>query len=95
MIYATSFFHYAALSVLLGIGTATVYPTFLAAIADYTHPRQRAESIGVFRLWSDLGYAIGALLTGILSDLLSLNWAVGSIAALTLLSALVILRRMA
>lgn len=94
MIFATSFFHFATLSIILGIGTAIVYPTFLAAIADYAHPKQRAESIGVFRLWRDLGYAVGALLTGILSDLLGINWAVGSIGLLTILSSIIILIRM-
>ena len=94
MIYATSFFHYAVLSVILGLGTAIVYPTFLAAIADYAHPRQRAESIGVFRLWRDLGYAVGALMTGILADSLGIGWAVGSIGFLTILSAAVIGVRM-
>ncbi len=94
LIYAGSFFHFAALSVALGIGTAVVYPTFLAAIADYAHPKQRAESIGVFRLWRDLGYAAGALLTGILADSLGIYWAVGAIGSLTLLSAIVIRIRM-
>lgn len=94
MLFATTFAHFAALSVLLGIGTAIVYPTFLAAIADYAHPEQRAESIGIFRLWRDLGYAIGALLTGILADALGLDWAVGGIGFLTLLSAVVIALRM-
>jgi len=56
-------------AVLLGIGTALVYPIFLAAIADYTHPEQRAECIGVYRLWRDLGYAIGALSSGIIADM--------------------------
>lgn len=55
-------------STLLGIGTALVYPVFLATVADNTRPEQRAESIGVFRLWRDLGYLAGALLTGLLSD---------------------------
>ena len=94
MIYATSFFHFALLSVFLGLGTAIVYPTFLAAIADYSHPKQRAESIGVFRLWRDLGYAIGALLTGILADTLGVYWAVGSIGFLTIFSSMIILMRM-
>lgn len=89
-IAANSFLQFAALSVALGVGTAVVYPTFLAAIADYAHPRQRAESIGVFRLWRDLGYAIGALLTGLLADTLGIHWAVGGIAALTMLSSVVI-----
>lgn len=94
MIFADSFFHFAALAAGLGIGTAVVYPTFLAAIADYAHPRQRAESIGVFRLWRDLGYAIGALLTGILADSLGINWAVGAIGFLTIVSSIIILARM-
>lgn len=94
MIFASTFFHFAILSIALGIGTAIVYPTFLAAIADYVHPQQRAESIGIFRLWRDLGYAVGALLTGILADSLGINWAVGSIGFLTIVSALIILIRM-
>ncbi|MBK8877983.1 MAG: MFS transporter [Haliscomenobacter sp.] len=94
MLFACSFFHFAVLSAVLGIGTAVVYPTFLAAIADYAHPRQRAESIGVFRLWRDLGYAVGALLTGILADSLGILWAVGAIGFLTLVSSIVILVRM-
>lgn len=94
MIFAEGFWQYAALSIALGIGTAVVYPTFLAAIADNAHPSQRAESIGIFRLWRDLGYAIGALLTGILADSLGIHWAVGAIGGLTVLSALIILMRM-
>ncbi len=94
MIFADSFFHFAVLSVVLGIGTAIVYPTFLAAIADYAHPQQRAESIGVFRLWRDLGYAVGALLTGIIADSLGLEWSVAIIGGLTICSAMVIFVRM-
>lgn len=91
---ASSYTAYILLSGLLGLGTAIVYPTFLAAIADYTHPQQRAESIGVFRLWRDLGYAIGALLTGIIADAFGLLVPVMVIGALTLVSALVIGVRM-
>lgn len=94
MIMAESFTHFAVLAITLGIGTAVVYPTFLAAIGDYAHPRQRAESIGVFRLWRDLGYAVGALLTGILADTLGINWAVGAIGFLTIVSSMIILVRM-
>ncbi|NNF34618.1 MAG: MFS transporter [Saprospiraceae bacterium] len=94
MIYAATFLHFALLSIILGIGTAIVYPTFLAAIADYTHPQQRAESIGTFRLWRDLGYAVGALLTGILADTMGIYWAVGVIGGLTVLSSFIILFRM-
>ncbi|MBI5915449.1 MAG: MFS transporter [Bacteroidetes bacterium] len=83
-----------ALSALLGLGTAVVYPTFLAAIAGLAHPQQRAESIGVFRLWRDLGYAIGALLTGIIADSLGLEWSVAVIGGLTVASAGVVWTRM-
>lgn len=81
-------------SIGLGAGTALVYPNFLAAVADYTHPAQRAKSIGIFRLWRDLGYAVGALLTGIIADSFSVSLAVLVIAGLTLLSAFIIQFRM-
>lgn len=93
-IWAYSFVAFAGLSILLGIGTAIVYPTFLAAIADNTHPSQRAQSIGVYRLWRDLGYAVGAILTGILADFWSVNTAIFAIGSITLLSAIVIQLRM-
>ncbi len=83
-----------ASAALLGWGTAMVYPTFLSAIADNTHPSQRAESIGVFRMWRDLGYAVGALLTGIIADNFGMSAALLSILILTLLSAFVINFRM-
>jgi MFS family permease len=73
-------------AVLLGIGTALVYPVFLAAIADYTHPEQRAECIGVYRLWRDLGYAIGALSSGIIADLYGLQAAFIVIGFITLIA---------
>lgn len=82
------------LSALLGIGTAIVYPTFLAAIANFTHPEQRAQSIGVFRLWRDLGYAIGALLTGIVADLFDINTSIQLVGFLTAISAIIIMIRM-
>lgn len=94
MIFAVSFFQFTLLSILLGIGTAIVYPTFLAAIADYTHPEQRAHSIGVFRLWRDLGYAIGAILTGVIADFWGIFTSVGFIGLVTICSALIILFRM-
>lgn len=93
-IWAQTFIAFASLSVVLGLGTAVVYPTFLAAIADNTHPSQRAQSIGVYRLWRDLGYAVGAILTGILADFWSVNTAIFAIGSITLLSALVIQLRM-
>ena len=94
LVYADSHLSFVLLSVLLGIGTAVVYPTFLAAIADNTHPSERANSIGVFRLWRDLGYAFGAVLTGIIADQFSLEAALGSVGLLTVLSALILAKRM-
>lgn len=90
MIYANSFFEWICISAVLGIGTALVYPTFLASIAQYTNPKDRAQSLGVFRFWRDLGYAIGAVSTGIIADHFGINAAILCIAAVTLLSALVI-----
>lgn len=78
----------------LGLGTALVYPNFLSGIADALHPHQRAESIGIFRMWRDLGYAIGALLTGIITDILGMNEAFWTIILLTFGSALLIKLRM-
>ncbi len=94
MIFASQFSHFIVLSALLGIGTAMVYPTFLAGIAAFTNPRQRAESIGIFRLWRDSGYAIGAILTGLIADAFGINASIGFIAAITIMSALIIKIRM-
>jgi MFS family permease len=94
MVWANSFFWFIALSSLLGIGTAIVYPTFLAAISDYTHPDQRPRSIGIFRLWRDLGYAIGAILTGLIADRFGLPAPILAIGLLTLASSLIIRFRM-
>jgi MFS family permease len=80
--------------VLLGLGTALVYPTLLAAISDVAHPDWRASAVGVYRLWRDGGYAVGALLAGLLADLLGIPWAIGAIAALTFVSGVVVLARM-
>jgi MFS family permease len=94
LIWAHSFAHFALLSVLLGWGTAMVYPTFLAAIAENTHPVDRAKSIGIFRLWRDLGYAIGAIITGILADLFGFSASILFIGLITAISAFVLLFRM-
>lgn len=94
MIWANSFSLFIALSTLLGIGTAIVYPAFLAAVSDYTHPEQRPQCIGIFRLWRDLGYAFGALLTGLIADQYGLVAPVLAIGILTILSALVLRNRM-
>jgi predicted MFS family arabinose efflux permease len=92
--FANDWLALAAISAALGWGTALVYPTFLSTIAQATPPKQRAESLGVFRLWRDLGYAIGAILSGITADLLGVAYAIFLIGALTLLSSLVIKFRM-
>ena len=91
---ANSLWHFIILSALLGWGTAMVYPTFLATIAENTHPADRARSIGIFRLWRDAGYAIGALLTGIVADLFGMEASIILIAVLTFISALIIHQRM-
>jgi MFS family permease len=94
MIWANSFSVFIVLSILLGIGTAIVYPTFLAAVSDYTHPDQRPESIGVFRLWRDLGYAFGAVITGLIADQYGLLAPVFVIGMLTIVSGLLLQYRM-
>jgi MFS family permease len=93
-IWATTMFHYVALSIFLGLGTALVYPTFLATIAENTNPVDRAGSIGVFRLWRDLGYAIGAIITGVIADVFNINTAILFIAVLTLISGVILKLRM-
>ena len=77
-------------SLLLGIGTAMVYPSLIAAVSDASHPAWRARSLSVYRFWRDLGYAIGALSAGIIADLFGLSWAIATIAALTFASGLVV-----
>lgn len=94
LVWANSMLHFIILSSILGWGTAMVYPTFLATVAENTNPQDRAKSIGIFRLWRDLGYAIGAILTGIIADLLSINAAILFIGLLTMVSALIIRFRM-
>lgn len=84
----------AGLSAVLGFGTALVYPTFLSTIAQATSPNQRAESIGTFRLWRDLGYAFGAIISGITADLFGINAAIMIIGIITIASAAIILLRM-
>ncbi|HET9349006.1 MAG TPA: MFS transporter, partial [Arthrobacter sp.] len=81
-------------AVLLGLGTAMVYPTLLAAIGDVAHPEWRARSVGIYRLWRDGGFAVGALLSGIIADAYGIQAAVGVVAALTALSGLLVAVRM-
>lgn len=94
LIWAQSLTHYILLSAILGWGTAMVYPTFLASVAENTNPQDRPRSIGIFRLWRDLGYAIGAILTGILADWISLEASILFVGALTFISAGIIFFRM-
>lgn len=91
---ADSFGWWAAAAVLLGAGTAMVYPTLLAAIGDVAHPTWRARAVGVYRLWRDGGFAVGALLAGIVADALGVRAAVWVVAAITALSGLVVAIRM-
>jgi MFS family permease len=76
-------------SVLLGIGTAMVYPTLLAAISDASHPTWRARSLSIYRFWRDMGYAVGALLAGLIADAFGLASAIAAIGVLTFLSGVV------
>ncbi len=94
IIFSSNIIHYITISVILGIGTAIVYPTFLSAIAEDTNPKQRAKSLGVFRFWRDLGYVIGALLTGIFTDLFSIDFSIAFIGILTIFSSIIIIYRM-
>lgn len=81
-------------AVLLGIGTALVYPTLIAAIGDVAHPDWRATSTGIYRFWRDSGYAFGALLAGVLTDALNVQWAIGLVAILPLLAGVTTATRM-
>ncbi|MGZ4783851.1 MAG: MFS transporter [Oryzihumus sp.] len=85
---------WAVAAVLLGAGTAMVYPTLLASIGDVAHPTWRARSVGIYRLWRDGGFAAGALLAGIVADALGVRAAVWTVAALTAVSGLVVAVRM-
>ncbi len=89
-----TFTSFASGAVLLGVGTAMVYPALLAAIGDVVHPAWRASSVGVYRLWRDLGYAAGALLAGITADAFGLSTAIALVAALTFVSGVVSATRM-
>jgi MFS family permease len=92
---AHTFAGFVAGAVVLGIGTAMVYPTLLAAIGDVAHPSWRASAVGVYRLWRDLGYAVGAIVAGLTADAFGLHAAMWLIAALTLSSGAISALRMA
>jgi MFS family permease len=89
-----SFTLWVVAAVLLGAGTAMVYPTLLACISDVAHPGWRARSVGVYRLWRDGGFAVGALLAGVVADTFGVPAAVWTVAALTAASGLVVAVRM-
>ena len=91
---ADAFAAWAVAAALLGAGTALVYPTLLASIGDVAHPAWRARAVGIYRLWRDGGFAVGALLAGIVADLLGVRAAVWTVAALTAVSGLVVAVRM-
>ncbi len=90
----SDFSMFAAGGMLLGLGTAMVYPTLLAAIGDVAHPSWRASAVGVYRLWRDLGYAIGALIAGLVADAFGVEEAIWLVGGITLLSGLVAAVRM-
>jgi MFS family permease len=94
VVLATGTVGFALGGVLLGLGTAMVYPTLLAAIGDVAHPSWRASAVGVYRLWRDLGYAVGALIAGLVAGALGLSAAMWLVAALTFASGLVVALRM-
>lgn len=84
----------AAAAALLGVGTALVYPTLLAAVSDVAHPSWRASAVGVYRLWRDGGYAVGAVVAGLLADAFGIHGAFAAIAGLTALSGVIVAARM-
>jgi MFS family permease len=85
---------WALATIALGAGTAMVYPTLLSAIGDVAHPRWRVSAVGVYRLWPDSGFAVGALLAGLLADAFSITAAVWAVAALAAASGVVVKVRM-
>jgi MFS family permease len=90
----TGFGAWATGAVLVGAGTALVYPTLIAAVGDVAHPSWRATAVGVYRLWRDTGYVVGGLLGGVVADAFDLRAAVWTVAALSVLSGLVVAARM-
>ena len=88
------FWPWVGAAALLGAGTAMVYPTLLAAVGDVAHPRWRASAVGVYRLWRDSGYVLGALLAGALADLFGMAWSIDAVALLTFASGLLVAVRM-
>lgn len=92
-VLSNHFWGFALGGLLLGLGTAMVYPTLLATIGDIAHPNWRASSVGIYRLWRDSGYAIGAIISGVVADIFGINTAIWVIAAMTFISGLVVVIR--
>jgi MFS family permease len=90
----THFYPLLASAVVLGFGTALVYPNFLSVVAENTHPSQRAESLGIFRLWRDSGYVIGVVFSGLLADVFGIPVALFIVAAITAFAGIVANQRM-
>ncbi len=89
LVVLTSFIGAFTAATLFGIGTGLVYPNFLTVVAENAHPNQRAEVMGIFRFWRDIGYVIGALLSGLLADWLGLQVALYSVAAITAIAGII------
>jgi MFS family permease len=90
----TGFSAWVVCSIALGVGTAMVYPTLLASIGDVAHPSWRGSAIGVYRLWRDSGYAVGALIAGVLADAFGMRWSIGAVGLLTAASGVLVAVRM-
>ena len=91
---STQFWGFALGAVSMGVGTAMVYPTLLAAVSDVAHPGWRASAVGIYRLWRDSGYAVGAILAGVIADAMGLEWAIWVVAAVTAVSGVIVALRM-
>jgi MFS family permease len=89
-VLGTGFSAWSAAAISLGVGTAMVYPTLLAAIGDLTNPTWRATAVGVYRLWRDSGYAFGAILAGTIADQVGIRGAIAAVGVLTLFSGFIV-----
>jgi len=94
LVVAVSYAGWLLAALVMGLGTALVYPTLIAAVSDHVHPTWRASAVGVYRLWRDLGYAVGGLLVGVVADVVSIDAAIIVVAAITASSALVVATRL-
>ena len=94
IVLGSTFGHWVVAAGVLGVGTAMVYPTLLAAVGDVAHPRWRGYAVGIYRFWRDSGYAAGALIAGIVSDWIGMGGAVATVAVLTAISGLAVAIRM-